>query len=70
MILGARKLEGRKIRTGRTVSFSSTDLKHWDFKGDFWALDIFYMHEMPDIFKIGDMWYLLTTEYSDKSKTI
>jgi len=70
MILGARKLDGKKIRTGRTVYFTSQDLKSWDFKGDFWAPDLFYMHEMPDIFKLGDYWYLLTTEYSDKSKTI
>ncbi|MBE0696124.1 MAG: family 43 glycosylhydrolase [Anaerolineaceae bacterium] len=70
MILGARKLEGKKIRTGRTVWFISTDLKKWDFKGDFWAPNLFCMHEMPDIFKMGEYWYLLTTEYSDKSKTV
>lgn len=70
MILGARKLDGKKIRTGRTVWFTSTDLKSWTFKGDFWAPNLFCMHEMPDIFKMGDYWYLLTTEYSDKSKTV
>jgi beta-fructofuranosidase len=70
MILGARKLDGKKIRTGRTVYFTSTDLKNWDFKGDFWAPNLFCMHEMPDIFKMGDYWYLLTTEYSDKCKTV
>ncbi len=70
MILGARKLDGKRIRTGRTVSFTSPDLNVWDFKGDFWAPNLFYMHEMPDIFRIGDTWYLLTTEYSDKSKTV
>lgn len=69
MILGARKLDGKKMRTGRTVFFTSTDLQNWDFKGDFWAPNLFCMHEMPDIFKMGDYWYLLTTEYSDKSKT-
>ena len=25
---------------------------------------------MPDLFKMGDWWYLLTTEYSERSKTI
>lgn len=70
MILGARKLDGKKIRTGRTVFFTSPDLKAWHFKGDFWAPNLFYMHEMPDIFKLGDTWYLLTTEYSDKCKTV
>jgi len=63
-------LDGKKIRTGRTVFFTSTDFKIWDFKGDFWAPNLFYMHEMPDIFQIGDLWYLLTTEYSDKNKTV
>jgi beta-fructofuranosidase len=70
MILGAQKLDGKKIRTGRTVYFTSIDLKTWDFKGDFWAPNLFCMHEMPDIFKLGDYWYLLTTEYSDKSKIV
>jgi len=70
MILGTRKLDGKKIRTGRTVLFTSIDFKTWDFKGDFWAPNLFFMHEMPDIFQIGDIWYLLTTEYSDKNKTV
>jgi beta-fructofuranosidase len=70
MILGARKLDGQKIRTGRTVWFTSTDLRNWDFQGDFWAPNLFNMHEMPDIFNIGEYWYLLTTEYSNQSKTI
>jgi len=70
IILGARKLDGNKIRTGRTVFFTSSDFKTWNFKGDFWAPNLFFMHEMPDIFQIGDIWYLLTTEYSDKNKTI
>jgi beta-fructofuranosidase len=70
MILGARKLDGKKLVTGCTVYFTSKDLKKWDFKGDFWAPNIYNMHEMPDIFKIGDYWYLLTTEYSDKCKTV
>jgi beta-fructofuranosidase len=67
---GARKLDGKKIRTGRTVFFTSTDLRAWDFKGDFWAPNLFYMHEMPDIFRHGDTWYLLITEYSDRSNTV
>ena len=69
MILGARKRDGKKIRTGRTVAFTSADLHQWDFNGDFWAPNLYYMHEMPDLFRIGDTWYLLTTEYSDKCKT-
>lgn len=69
MILGAR-LPGPRALTGRTVYFTSPDLKAWEFRGDFWAPQIYSMHEMPDLFRIGDHWYLLTTEYSDKSKTV
>lgn len=70
MILGARKLDGKKVRTGCTVYFTSNDLNNWDFKGDLWAPNLYSMHEMPDMFKIGDYWYQLITEYSDKSKTV
>lgn len=70
MILGARKGEDQRAATGRTVWFTSTDLESWVFEGDFWAPDLYTMHEMPDLFRMGDRWYLLTTEYSDRSKTV
>ncbi|WP_168207463.1 glycoside hydrolase family protein [Microlunatus elymi] len=69
MILGARQRSDQRAVTGRTVWLTSTDLDHWDFRGDFWAPDLYTMHEMPDLFRMGDRWYLLTTEYSDRSKT-
>ncbi|WP_058305999.1 glycoside hydrolase family 32 protein [Gracilibacillus massiliensis] len=70
MILGARKLDGDKVRTGCTVYFTSKDLENWAFQGDLWAPNLYSMHEMPDMFKIGDYWYQLITEYSHKSKTV
>ncbi len=70
LILGAR-LTGNKNRlTGRTVYFTSENFGDWVFKGDFWAPDLYTMHEMPDLFQIGDWWYLITTEYSDKCKMV
>ena len=70
LILGAHKQNHKQIKTGCTVYFTSKDLEHWEFKGDFWAPNMFSMHEMPDLFRIGDWWYLLTTEYSENNKTI
>ena len=56
LILGAR-LAGNKNRTpGRTVYFTSKDLTDWKFEGDFWAPDLFTMHERPDLFNMGDWW--------------
>jgi beta-fructofuranosidase len=70
MILGTRR-DGDPIEvTGRTVWYTSPDLRQWTFQGDFWAPDLYTMHEMPDLFRMGDCWYLLTTEYSDRSKTV
>lgn len=70
LILGAR-LAGPKTRqSGRTVKFTSKDLKNWKFEGDFWAPGLFVMHEMVDLFKIGDWWYHVVTEYSDRSKMV
>ncbi len=70
LILGARKEGDKNQLTGRTVSFTSKDLKHWEFQGDFWAPGLFTMHEMPDLFRMGDWWYLITTEYSHSCKMI
>jgi beta-fructofuranosidase len=70
LILGARKIGLKTKQTGRTVLFTSKDLSNWKFEGDFWAPQLFVMHEMVDLFKIGDWWYHVVTEYSDRSKMI
>ena len=70
LILGTRLAGDKHRQTGRTVYFTSTDLTNWTFEGDFWAPDLFTMHEMPDLFKIGEWWYLITTEYSHASKQV
>lgn len=70
LILGARKIDGEKLINGCTVQFTSKDLKNWKFGGEFWAPNIYTMHEMPDLFKIGDWWYLVISEYSDKNKIV
>ncbi len=70
LILGARLAGPKTVQSGRTVKFTSKDLKNWKFEGDFWAPGLFVMHEMVDLFKIGDWWYHVVTEYSDRSKMI
>ena len=70
LILGARKGEDKRKQTGRLVHFTSKDLKKWEFKGDFWSPGIYTMFEMPEIFKMGDWWYLVFSEYSDRSKMV
>nr|WEI57610.1 putative GH32 family protein [Tetragonula mellipes] len=69
LILGARLQGPKTVQSGRIVYFTSKDLKNWQFQGDFWVSGKYTMIEMPDLFKIGDYWYLIYTEYSDQSKT-
>lgn len=69
MILAARSLKGPAVRRGCTVYLTSPDLKEWTFKGDFWAPNLFYTHEMPDLFEMNGLWYLLYSEYSDRHAT-
>lgn len=70
LILGARLKGPKSLQTGRTVKFTSKDLKNWKFEGDFWAPGLYTMHEMVDLFKMGDWWYHVVTEYSDGHKMV
>jgi beta-fructofuranosidase len=70
MLIGARKIQGKRILNGCTVYFESADLRHWDFKGPLWAPGCFAMHEMPDLFRMGEWWYLIISEYSDKIRMV
>ena len=43
---------------GVVVKYTSTDLKNWEFIGPIFAPMQQYMLECPDLFCIGDTWYL------------
>ncbi len=43
---------------GVVVKYTSTDLKNWEFIGPIFAPMEQYMCECPDLFCIGDTWYL------------
>lgn len=70
LLLGTRKHSPKTLQTGCTVYFTSPDLHNWEFKGDFFAPGIYTMHEMPDLFHIGDWWYHVFSEYSDRDRMV
>ena len=43
---------------GVVVKYTSDDLKNWEFIGPIYAPLAQYMLECPDLFRIGDTWYL------------
>lgn len=69
MLVCARPVEGNAIRKGELIRFVSDDLKNWTFEKKFYAPRAFHTHECPDMFRIGDWWYLIFSEYSDDYTT-
>lgn len=70
MLLAARELQGASDRRGVTAYATSSDLHSWQFHKDhFYAPASYFTHECPDFFKLGDWYYLLFSEFSDKIAT-
>lgn len=65
MLVAARHTSGIPRRRGLTALCTSKDLHHWEVRGDFYAPNLFFTHECPDLFKMGDWWYLLFSEFTD-----
>lgn len=55
MLVAARSDE----TDGVTVKYTSQDLHNWTFEGNLYAPGKYYMMECPDLFRIGDTYYLL-----------
>ena len=47
---------------GNLVEFTSTDLKNWNHVGIFMPMMWDRFYECPDVFKMGDYWYLVYSE--------
>lgn len=69
MLLTCRRKDGPFLRRGLILSYVSTDLYHWEMEKEFYAPDNYYAHECPDLFKMGDWWYLVFSEFSDNTAT-
>jgi beta-fructofuranosidase len=65
MLLAARFTKGIPRRRGLTALCTSKDLMKWEVKESFYAPNQFFTHECPDLFKMGDWWYLIFSEFTD-----
>ena len=54
LLIAARE----NIEGGVVAKYTSTDLKNWEFQGPFYAPRAQYMLECPDLFQMGNKWYL------------
>ncbi len=69
MLLSTRKEGGPTRRRGTTSMLVSSDNKHWEVKESFYEPELYYAHECPDLFKIGDWYYHVFSEFSRYSTT-
>jgi len=65
MLLAARFNKGIPRRRGLTALCSSKDLVTWKMEEPFYTPNEFFTHECPDLFKMGDWWYLVFSEFTD-----
>lgn len=69
MLLAARRLGMPDRQSGCTARLGSTDLRTWNERQPLYAPDQYFTHECPDLFRLGDWWYLVFSEFSQTTQT-
>lgn len=69
MLLAARLDRGASRRRGCVALCASTDLKTWEVRDPFWQPGLYITHECPDLFQMGDWWYFVWSEFSERHVT-
>lgn len=69
MLFAARVDSGADRRRGVTMQYISDDLYHWRPTDPFWAPNRFVAMECPEVFKWGDWWYFVYSEFTDAFTT-
>lgn len=69
MLLAARKRGLPRGRAGCTALAVSDDLLRWEVRQPLWVPEAYYTHECPDLFRMGGLWYLVFSEFSDRRCT-
>jgi beta-fructofuranosidase len=69
MLLAARRGDGPENRRGCVALAASRDLEHWEIREPFWSPDLYFTHECPDLFRVGDGWCLVYSTFSERTVT-
>jgi beta-fructofuranosidase len=66
MLISARLNTGPSRRRGCLALCASRDLRQWETRPPFWTSNLYYTPECPDLFQMGDWWYLVFYEFSER----
>lgn len=69
MICAARYVDGPDRRRGVVARCESTDLKSWEPADPLWDPRRFVTQECPEVFQMGEWWYLVYSEFTDAFMT-
>lgn len=70
MLIAARKNEGPSNRRGVVVLYTSTDLEHFEHRGPIYEPWHTNCPECPEMYKMGDYWYLAYSRFSERAQTL
>lgn len=70
ILISARHKEGAPNRRGTVILFRSKDLVNWEHYGDIYAAGHTNCPECPEMYKMGDKWYLSYSRFSEFVNTI
>ena len=65
MLVTARQKEGPAAQRGCIARLGSSDLQNWRTQDTFWAPGSDYTLECPDLFRMGDRWYLMYSVFTE-----
>ena len=65
ILISARKTQGAPNRRGCVVLYRSHDLKNWEYYGPLYSPGHTNCPECPEMYKIGDTWYLSYSRFSE-----
>ncbi len=70
MLISARLKDGPQFRRGCVAVATSNDLEHWEVGPPLASSMLTHCPECPEIFKLGEWWYLVESRYSERMQTL
>lgn len=70
MLIAARKNNGPSNRRGVVVLYTSKDLEHFEHHGPIYEPWHTNCPECPEMYKLGDYWYLAYSRFSERAQTL
>lgn len=69
MLLAARRKNAGGLRGGCIALCKSKDLLHWSYEQPFFDPHMYVTMECPEVFKMGNYWYLIFSTFNDRFVT-